>query len=213
MKAADPLRQRARGIARGLARIYPDAHCSLDYATPLQLLVATILSAQCTDAQVNQVTPALFARYPDAAAFAAAERPELEALIRSTGFFRNKARHLVLCCRELLEHHGGAVPATLEELVPLPGVGRKTANVVLANAFDVPSLPVDTHVARLSRRLGLTESANPVKVERALAALIPRKEWSRFSLRLIYHGRQVCHARNPACDDCPLAGLCPRQGV
>jgi endonuclease-3 len=211
--APGSLRARARGIARQLALSYPDARSSLGYATPLQLLVATILSAQCTDARVNQITPGLFARYPDAAAFATAERAELEALIHSTGFFRSKARHIVLCCRALLERHGGEVPATLEELVPLPGVGRKTANVVLANAFGLPGLPVDTHVARLSRRLGLTQAANPVKIERELTALIPRKERGRFGLRLIHHGREVCRARNPACGECSLAPLCPREGV
>jgi endonuclease-3 len=198
---------------RRLAQTYPDAHCALHYQTPLQLLVATILSAQCTDARVNMVTPALFARYPDATAFAAAEPRELEKLIHSTGFFRNKARNIIACCQQLVAQYGGQVPATMEELVPLPGIGRKTANVILGNAFGVPGLPVDTHVTRLSQRLGLTEETNPVKIERDLAKLIPRKEWTMFGHRMIFHGRQVCHARKPLCETCPLAGLCPRTGV
>ena len=213
MKATPPLKARAGRIARALARLYPEAPCALVFADPLQLLVATILSAQCTDARVNLVTPALFARYPDAAAFAAADRAELERLIQSTGFFRNKARNIRLCCRELVEKHGGQVPSTMEELTPLPGVGRKTANVVLGTAFGMAALPVDTHVGRLSRRLGLTAHADPVKVERDLMGLIPKKEWTMFSHRLIHHGRRVCHARGPACGECALATLCPRNGV
>ncbi len=213
MKTPDPRRRRAGRIVRALAKLYPDAHCALDHQTPLQLLVATILSAQCTDARVNLVTPALFARYPDAAAFAGADPAELEALIQSTGFFRNKARNIMACCRRLVEEHGGEVPSTMEELVPLPGVGRKTANVILGNAFDTPGITVDTHVGRLSRRLGLTEHTDPVKVERDLMALLPPKEWTLFSHRLIFHGRQVCHARKPDCAGCTLARLCPRIGV
>ena len=213
MKAADPLQTRARRIVRVLARLYPDAECALTFADPLQLLVSVILSAQCTDARVNLVTPALFARYPDAAAFAAAERAELEQMIRSTGFFRNKARSIQLCCREVVERHGGQVPRTMEELTPLPGVGRKTANVVLGNAFDTPGIPVDTHVGRLSRRMGLTVHADPVKVERDLMGLIPKKEWTMFSHRMIHHGRRVCHARKPLCEGCAVAKLCPRIGV
>ncbi|HJT78725.1 MAG TPA: endonuclease III [Gemmataceae bacterium] len=213
MKTPDPLRRRAGRIVRALARLYPDAHCALDHKTPLQLLVATILSAQCTDARVNLVTPALFARYPAAAAFADADPRELEALIQSTGFFRNKARNIMACCRRLVEEHGGEVPSTMEELVPLPGVGRKTANVILGNAFGTPGITVDTHVGRLSRRLGLTEHSDPEKVERDLMALVPRKEWTMFSHRLIFHGRQVCHARKPDCAGCGLARLCPRIGV
>jgi endonuclease-3 len=198
---------------RLLARTYPDAQCALRHEGPLQLLVATILSAQCTDARVNMVTPTLFARYPDARAFAEAKPRELEELIHSTGFFRNKARNLIACCRQLVARHGGQVPATMEELVPLPGVGRKTANVILGNAFGVPGIPVDTHVGRLSRRMGLTEATDPVKVERDLARLIPRQEWTMFGHRMIFHGRQVCHARKPLCEQCALAGLCPRTGV
>jgi endonuclease-3 len=213
MKTSDPVRSRARRIVRLLTAAYPDAHCALRHEGPLQLLVATILSAQCTDARVNLVTPALFARYPDAAAFADAERRELEGLIRSTGFFRNKARNIIACCKQLVEKHGGEVPATMEELVPLPGIGRKTANVILGNAFGVAGIPVDTHVTRLSRRMGLTEEINPVKIERDLARLIPEKEWTMFGHRMIFHGRQVCHARKPKCDGCALAGFCPRVGV
>jgi endonuclease-3 len=210
---ANPLQARARRIVRALARLYPDARCSLDYASPLQLLVATILAAQCTDVRINQVTPALFARYPDAASFANANPEELEALIQSTGFFRNKARNLIACCRQLAERHGGRVPATMEELVPLAGVGRKTANVVLGNAFGVPGIPVDTHVGRLSQRLGLTRHTDPVHIERDLMAVLPRQEWTAFAHRMIYHGRQVCHARKPLCDGCALAKLCPQTGV
>ncbi len=213
MTTPDPLRTRARQVVRLLARAYPDAHCALTYETPLQLLVATILSAQCTDARVNMVTPALFARYPDAAAFAAARPRELQRLIHSTGFFRNKARNIIACCRALVARHGGEVPRTMDELVPLPGVGRKTANVILGNAFGVPGIPVDTHVGRLSRRMGLTEKADPVKVEDDLARLIPPKEWTMFGHRMIFHGRQVCHARKPLCEQCSLAAVCARVGV
>jgi endonuclease-3 len=213
MKASNPLRTRAGRIARTLARLYPDAHCALDYANPLQLLIATILSAQCTDERVNRITPALFARYPDALTFATADRAELEKMIQSTGFFRNKAKNIIDCCRQLMEQHGGQVPRTMEELVPLPGVGRKTANVILGNAFDVPGIPVDTHVGRLSQRMGLSVFADPVKIERDLMGLVPRKEWTMFAHRMIFHGRQVCHARKPLCQQCALAKLCPRQGL
>ena len=163
--------------------------------------------------RVNLVTPALFARYPDAAAFAAADPRELERLIQSTGFFRNKARSIIACCTELVARHGGRVPATMEELVPLAGVGRKTANVVLGNAYGVPGITVDTHVGRLSRRLGLTAELDPVKVERDLNALVPAQEWTTFSHRLIDHGRRVCHSRKPRCGDCTLARFCPKVGV
>jgi endonuclease-3 len=213
MRTPDPRRRHAGRIRRALARLYPDAHCALDHANPLQLLVATILSAQCTDARVNLITPALFARYPDAAAFAAATPGELEQAIQSTGFFRTKARNIMACCRQLLARHGGQVPGTMDALVPLPGVGRKTANVVLGNVFDVPGITVDTHVGRLSRRLGLTAETDPVKVERDLMALVPKKHWTVFSHRLIFHGRRVCHARKPDCAGCTLAKLCPRVGV
>jgi endonuclease-3 len=213
MKQTNPLRLRVRRIERELARLYPDAHCALNYETPLQLLIATMLAAQCTDARVNLITPALFARYPDAAAFAQADRKELERMIQSTGFFRNKARSVMACCQQIVEKHGGKVPRMMEELVQLPGIGRKTANVLLGNCFATPGIPVDTHVGRLSRRMGLTTHTDPVKVERDLMALVPHKNWTMFAHRMIYHGRQVCHARKPRCESCTLAKLCPRIGV
>lgn len=209
----EQLRRRARSIVRILAHLYPDARCALDYENPLQLLVATILSAQCTDVRVNMVTPRLFARYKDAKAFATAAQPELEKAIQSTGFFRNKARNIIACCKKMVELHGGQVPGTMEELVTLPGIGRKTANVILGNAFDVPGITVDTHMIRLSRRLGLTTHTDPGKIERDLMSLIPRKEWTMFSHRMIAHGRQVCFARKPNCADCKLNKVCPKVGV
>jgi endonuclease-3 len=209
----DPRKRRVRRLLDLLAKLYPDAHCALDHETPLQLLIATILSAQCTDVRVNLVTPALFARYPDAAAFADADAGELEKAIQSTGFFRNKARNIKACCRLLVDQHGGQVPASMEELVPLPGIGRKTANVILGNAYGVPGITVDTHVGRLSRRLGLTVALDPAKVEHDLMALIPIKDWTMFSHRLIFHGRQVCFARKPNCPGCALAKICPKVGV
>jgi endonuclease-3 len=213
MTAANPVKTRARRIVRDLAGLYPNATCALHFEGSLQLLIATILSAQCTDVRVNLVTPALFARYPDAAAFANADRAELERLIQSTGFFRNKARNIQLCCQELVVKHGGQVPSTMEELTPLPGVGRKTANVVLGNAFAVPGIPVDTHVGRLSRRMGLTVHDDPVKVERDLMGMIPKEEWTMFGHRMIHHGRRICHARRPSCAECTLAKFCPKIGV
>jgi len=207
------LRRRVRRIVGRLAELYPDARCSLDFDGPLQLLVATILAAQCTDARVNKVTPALFARYRTAADYAAADPAEVERLVVKTGFFRNKARNIIACCQAIVTDHGGEVPATMDELVRLPGVGRKTANVVLGDAFATPGLPVDTHVGRLSRRMGLTVNADPVKVEADLTALLPPAEWTDFSHRMIYHGRQVCHARKPACATCSLSGLCPKVGT
>ncbi len=209
----DPQKNRVRRIVRRLAQLYSEAPCALVFADPLQLLIATILSAQCTDVRVNKVTPALFARFPDSAALADADRAELERLIQSTGFFRNKAHNIQLCCRAIVEKHGGQVPSTMEELTSLPGVGRKTDNVVLGTAFGMAALPVDTHVSRLSRRMGLTVHTDPVKIERDLMERIPKKEWTMFSHRMIYHGRQVCHARTPHCDECGLAKMCPRNGV
>jgi endonuclease-3 len=206
-------RNHARTINRRLARLYPDAHCALHHNNALQLLIATILSAQCTDVRVNMVTPSLFARYPNAEAFATAEPRELETLIQSTGFFRNKARNIIACCKKIVSDHRGEVPSTLEELVPLPGVGRKTANVVLGDAFDTPGITVDTHVGRLSRRLGLTTQTDAEKVERELMKLLPRKDWTLFSHRMIFHGRQVCSARNPNCGGCALNDICPKIGV
>ena len=210
---SQPPRRRALRIQQALAKLYPDAHCALHYADPLQLLVATVLSAQCTDERVNKVTPALFDRFPDAKAYASADVAELERMIQSTGFFRNKARNIRACCQVLVEKHGGQVPHTMEELVPLPGVGRKTANVILGNAFGVPGIPVDTHVGRLSRRMGLTEHDDPVKVESDLMALIPKDDWTDFGHRMIFHGRQVCHSRKPKCDLCVLNKICPMIGV
>jgi endonuclease-3 len=211
--SAPPPARRARAIVRDLARLYPEARCSLDFDTPVQLLIATILSAQCTDARVNKVTPALFARFPDAHAFAAADQADVEELIRTTGYFRNKAKNIIRCCGQIVEHHGGEVPRSLDALVALAGIGRKTANVVLGHAFGLAGIPVDTHVGRISRRLGLTTHSNPVKIERDLNALIPKKDWSLFGLRLIYHGRKVCLARKPRCEGCSLAGMCLKVGV
>jgi len=200
-------------MARELAATYPDAHCELDFATPLQLLVATILSAQCTDKRVNEVTPTLFARYPTARDYAAADRAEMEEIIRSTGFFRAKTDSLIKLGQALEERYDGEVPAKLADLVTLPGVGRKTANVVLGNAFGVPGITVDTHFGRLSRRFGWTAEDDPVKVEHEVGALFPKKEWTVLSHRLIWHGRRICHSRKPACGACPLARWCPSFGL
>nr|WP_263253997.1 endonuclease III [Saccharopolyspora rosea] len=200
-------------MLRALAEAYPDAHCELDFGTPLELAVATILSAQCTDKRVNEVTPALFAKYPTAADYAGADRVELEEMIRSTGFYRNKAASLMGLGAALVERHGGEVPDTLDELVKLPGIGRKTANVILGNAFDVPGITVDTHFGRLVRRWGWTAEEDPVKVEHAVGELIPRKEWTMLSHRVIFHGRRVCHSRKPACGACLLARDCPSFGA
>jgi endonuclease-3 len=204
--------RRARRIAKVLAETYPDAHCELDFTTPLELLVATILSAQSTDARVNIVTPKVFARYPTGADYAAADRAELEELIHSTGFFRAKTNSLIGLGQALVERYGGEVPAKLKDLVALPGVGRKTANVVLGNAFGVPGITVDTHFGRLARRFGFTDETDPVKVEAAVGALIPKKDWTMLSHWLIWHGRRRCHARKPACGACPVAALCPAYG-
>jgi endonuclease-3 len=213
MKSIEAKRQNARQIVRLLKKQYPDASCALQHQNPLQLLIATILSAQCTDVRVNMVTPALFRRYPDAQSYAQSDSAELEGMIQSTGFFRNKARSIQACCRLLVERWNGQVPGTIEDLVELPGVGRKTANVILGNAFGVPGITVDTHVGRLSRRLGLTQEADPTKVERDLMELIPKKEWTMFSHRMIFHGRQVCFARKPNCPACMLKRICPQIGV
>jgi endonuclease-3 len=210
---AAPEPDRVAAILGILERAYPDANTALDFKSPLQLLIATILSAQCTDARVNLVTPGLFARYPDAAALAGADRAELEAMIRSTGFYRNKAKSIQACCADLVAKYGGEVPRTLDELVELQGVGRKTANVVLGNAFGIPGLVVDTHVSRVSKRLGLTDQTDAVKIERALMPIVPRERWTKFSHWLILHGRRICVARKPRCSICPLAPHCPRIGV
>jgi len=200
-------------MLRELAVLHPDARCELDFTTPLELAVATVLSAQCTDKKVNEVTPTLFARYPDAAAYAAADRAELEAVLRPTGFFRAKAASVTGLGAALVERHGGQVPGRLEDLVALPGIGRKTANVVLGDAFGVPGITVDTHVGRLVRRWGWTAEQDPVKVEHAVGALVPRRDWTVLSHRTIFHGRRVCHARTPACGACGLARWCPSYGL
>jgi endonuclease-3 len=202
-------RERTVEILRRLELEYPDSRCALHHRDPLQLLVATILSAQCTDARVNEVTPALFRRYPTAAAYAAAPLPELEEMVRPTGFFRNKARALKGLGQALAAAHGGEVPRDMESLRALPGVGRKTANVVLGNAFGIPGLVVDTHVTRLSRRLYLTAEDDPEKIEQDLVQLVPRERWTLWSHLLIDHGRAVCKARRPLCDACVVAPLCP----
>ena len=204
---------RGTSIFKILDAAYPDAHCELDFGSPLQLLVATILSAQCTDQRVNMVTPALFAKYPDAAALAAAPQEEVEALIRSTGFYRMKAKAIREAAGDIVSKHGGEVPRTMEELTRLRGVGRKTANVVLGNAFGIPGLVVDTHVGRLANRLALTNEQDAVKIETALMSVVPRERWTVFSHWLILHGRRVCAARKPRCTTCPLAAHCPRVGV
>ncbi|HEX4699606.1 MAG TPA: endonuclease III [Actinomycetes bacterium] len=206
------LTRRARKMDRILAETYPDARTELDFSTPLELVVATILSAQSTDVGVNRVTPALFARYPKAADYAAADRAELEEMVHSTGFFRAKTNSLIGLGQALVERYGGEVPGRLEDLVTLPGIGRKTANVVLGNAFGVPGITVDTHVGRLARRFGWTAQTDPVKVEHAVGALFPKRDWTMLSHHLIFHGRRVCHARTPACGACPLARLCPSYG-
>jgi len=200
---------RVREVLRILAETYPDAKCALDFRNPYELLVATILSAQCTDKRVNLVTPALFARYPGPAQMAAADEGELIELIRSTGFFRNKAKSLLAACRDIVTEHGGEVPGNLDALVKLHGVGRKTANVVLGNAFGVPGITVDTHLGRVARRLGLTKQDDPVKVERDLMGIVPEADWTEFSHRMIHHGRALCAARRPKCEACPLAEVCP----
>ena len=200
-------------ILRRLARAYPDAHCELDFKTPFQLLAATILSAQCTDKAVNKVTPALFRRYPSPVLLARARRAQVETLIRSIGLYRHKARHLVGMAQALVKSHRGEVPQGMEELVALPGVGRKTANVVRSNAFGLPGLAVDTHVLRVGRRLGLFASQDPAEVERELGALVPPEKWGLCSHWLIWHGRRVCGARSPNCAACPLETLCPSSGL
>lgn len=200
-------------MARELAIIHPDAHCELDHGSALQLAVATILSAQCTDVRVNEVTPKLFARYPTAADYAGADRAELEEMIRPTGFFRNKAESLIGLGRTLTEKHDGVVPRTMAELVALPGIGRKTANVILGNAYGIPGITVDTHFSRLVGRWKWTDETDPVKIEQAVGALIEKRDWTMLSHEVIFHGRRVCHARKPACGVCPLAASCPSFGI
>ena len=204
------LKQRSHSIFSLLTELYPDATCSLNYETPVQLLVATILSAQCTDERVNKVTPALFATFPDALAIAECDRDRLEALIRSTGFYRNKAKNIQGACQMIVSDFDGKVPSEMEQLLKLPGVARKTANVVSAHAFgNIQGVTVDTHVKRLSNRWQLTKSDNPIQIEKDLMALLPQSEWENYSIRTIYHGRAVCKARKPLCEVCPLVHLCP----
>ncbi|NGO37944.1 endonuclease III [Limisphaera ngatamarikiensis] len=204
---------RVKEILAALRRTYPDAHCELEYSNPLELLIATILSAQCTDKRVNQVTRTLFQKYRSAADYARAPLSELEQAIRTTGFYKNKARNIQACCRALVERHGGQVPRTMEELTALEGVGRKTANVVLGNAFGLnEGIVVDTHVRRVARRLGLTRQKNPEKIEQELMQLVPRELWTQFSHWLIWHGRRRCTARKPDCEHCELRELCPSAG-
>ena len=206
------LDRRARRINRELALLYPDAHTELNFTSPLELLVATILSAQTTDKRVNLVTPVLFARYRTAADYASADRAEMEKIVQSTGFFRAKTNSLIGLGQALCDRYGGEVPGRLADLVTLPGVGRKTANVVLGNAFGVPGITVDTHVSRLARRFGWTAQTDPDKIEQEVGALFPRSEWTILSHRLIWHGRRVCHARRPACGACGVARWCPSYG-
>jgi endonuclease-3 len=205
--------QRARRIVRALDRAYPGARTALHFTSAFELLVATILSAQCTDEMVNRVTAELFPRFPGAAALAAADPAEVERIVRPTGFYRQKARAIQDAARGLVERYGGEVPEVLEELVTLRGVARKTANVVLGNAYGIPGLAVDTHMTRVNRRLGLTRHDDPVKIEADLAVLVPRAHWTRYTNQVIQHGRVCCEARRPRCEACPLASLCPRVGV
>ena len=212
-ETSDAKSARLKKIIAALQRAYPDAHCELNHTSPLELLIATILSAQCTDKRVNLVTAELFKKYRAAADYANAPLAELEQAIKTTGFFRNKAKNIQACCRKLVERHGGQVPRTMEELIQLDGVGRKTANVVLGNAFDINiGVVVDTHVTRLANRLGLTKQQDAVKIEPELMALVPQKQWTLFSHWLIWHGRRRCIARRPDCENCEIKSLCPSAG-
>ncbi len=195
-----------------LLKEYPDAKIALNFKKPFQLLIATILSAQCTDARVNKVTPVLFKKYPDIAAFAGAKQPELEQDIRSTGFFRNKSKNIIACCKEIVDNFHAEVPSTMEELKGLPGIGRKTANVVLGNAFAIPGIAVDTHVLRLTNRIGLSKNKNPVKIEFDIMKIIDKDKWTMMSHLLIFHGRNICKARKPLCDKCIIEKLCNYKG-
>ena len=204
---------RAKAIYRQLSKSYPNVKCELDYSNAFELLVATVLSAQCTDKRVNQTTPALFKKYKNVKKMASADRKDIERLIKSTGFFRAKAKNIKGLSEKILTEFKGEVPSNLEDLIKLPGVGRKTANVVLGHAFNIPGITVDTHFGRLSRRFGWSKENNPVKVEFEVAGLIPEKEWTNLSQRMIWHGRRVCHSRKPACGVCSLAKLCPSFGI
>ncbi len=213
MPADSETRKEARAVYRILSKTYPEIRCELDFKNPLELIVATVLSAQCTDKRVNTITPALFKKYKTAKAYAGANIHQLEELVFQTGFYRAKARHIKGIGIKLVEEFNGEVPSTLEELITLPGVGRKTANVVLGHAFDIPGITVDTHFGRLSRRFGWTNEMDPVKVERIVGELIPQKEWTNLSQRMIWHGRRICHSRKPACGACPVAKMCPSVGI
>ena len=213
MPADSETRKEARAVYRILSKTYPEIRCELDFKNPLELIVATVLSAQCTDKRVNTITPALFKKYKTAKAYAGADIHQLEELVFQTGFYRAKDRHIKGIGIKLVEEFNGEVPSTLEELITLPGVGRKTANVVLGHAFDIPGITVDTHFGRLSRRFGWTKEMDPVKVERIVGELIPQKEWTNLSQRMIWHGRRICHSRKPACGACPVAKICPSVGI
>ena len=213
MPADNESRKAARALYRILSKTYPEIRCELDFNNPLELIVATVLSAQCTDKRVNTVTPALFKKYKNVKAFAKADIHDIENLIFSTGFYHSKARHIKGLAVKILTEFQGEVPSTLEELITLPGVGRKTANVVLGHAFDIPGITVDTHFGRLSRRFGWTSEKDPVKVEHIVGALIPQAEWTNLSQRMIWHGRRICHSRKPACGVCPVAKVCPSVGI
>lgn len=213
MRADRETQRSAKAIYRVLTKTYPDIHCELDFKNPLELIVAVVLSAQCTDKRVNQLTPALFKKYKTAADYAKASLPEIEEFIYSAGFHHAKARHLKGLGSRIVEEFAGEVPSTLDELISLPGVGRKTANVVLGHAFNIPGITVDTHFGRLSRRFEWTTSEDPVKVEHEVGELIPQKEWTNLSQRMIWHGRRICHSRKPACGACPVAKICPSVGI
>jgi endonuclease-3 len=204
---------RAKAIYRQLTKNYPNVRCELDYNSAFQLLVATVLSAQCTDKRVNQTTPALFKKYPNPKKMAKADLKDIQRLVKSTGFFRAKAKNIKALSNKIIEEFDGDVPSNLDDLITLPGVGRKTANVVLGHAFGIPGITVDTHFGRLSRRFGWSKQNDPVKVEFEVGELIPEKEWTNLSQRMIWHGRRVCHSRKPACGACPLAKLCPSYGI
>jgi endonuclease-3 len=208
MRDTEALKKKAKKVSKILFETYPEATCSLDYKEPLQLLIATILAAQCTDLRVNIVTKDLFKKYETVYDFARANPEELEQDIKSTGFYRNKAKNIIACCQKLIKEHGGEVPGNIDDLVALPGVGRKTANVILSNIFDVPGVIVDTHCIRLSNRIGFTENDDPVKIEKDLMEIIPKKDWAKFSNNLVYHGRAICDARKPRCEICPISKHC-----
>lgn len=213
MENQKEIKTRSKTLVKRLKLLYPDAHCALNFNNPFQLLIATILSAQCTDVRVNMVTPNLFKQFPNSLRMADADSQELESVIRSTGFYKNKTKNIIACCKALVKDHKGEVPQTMEELVVLPGVGRKTANVVLGNAFNIPGLPVDTHVGRLSFRLGLSKSKDPEKIELDLHELVAKEEWTMFGHRIIEHGRKICASRKPDCEHCAIIDLCPQNGI